>query len=143
MAGDVVSHGRSGRSSLVRLATGSRARYLLAVAALAAAYYGAARVGYAFEFAGPVAAIVWLPAGVGIAFLYLGGVRFWPGVLVGDMLANEYAALPFGSALGQTTGNVLEIVVATVLIRRLVRRGSPLDTVGGLGRMLAALAAGT
>src|SRR5215217_916744 len=143
MAGDVVSHGRSGRSSLVRLATGSRARYLLAVAALAAAYYGAARVGYAFEFAGPVAAIVWLPAGVGVAFLYLGGVRFWPGVLLGDLPANDYSALPLGSAVGQTCGNVLEVLTVTLLMRRLVRVGSPLDTVSGLGRMLVALCAGT
>ena len=58
------------------------------------------------------------PSGVGIAFLYLGGLRFWPGVLVGDLLANDYSALPLGSALGQTAGNVLEVVVATVAAAR-------------------------
>src|SRR4051794_15577587 len=93
-----------------------RARYLLGVLALAAAYRGAAQVGYALEFAGPVAAIVWLPAGVGIAFLYFGGLQYVPGVVLGDLLANEYGTVPFGSALGQTTGNVLEIVVAAVLL---------------------------
>ena len=36
---------------------------------LAIAYYAAARLGYALEFAGPVAAIVWLPVGVGISGL--------------------------------------------------------------------------
>ena len=46
--------------------------------------------------------MVWLPAGVGIAVLYLGGLRFWPGILAGDLLANDYSALPWGSALGQT-----------------------------------------
>ena len=46
------------------------------------------------EFAGPVAAIVWLPVGVAIAFLYLGGLGLWPGVLVGDLLVNDYSALP-------------------------------------------------
>jgi signal transduction histidine kinase len=110
---------------------------------LAALYYGAARLGFAFEFAGPVAAIVWLPVGVAIAFLYFGGVGLWPGALVGDLLANDYAALPFGSALGQTCGNLLEVIAAAVLTRRLVRRDSPLDSVGGLGRMLLAIAAGT
>src|SRR5829696_5299744 len=79
-----------------------RARYAAGVVALAAAYYTAAKVSYELEFAGPVAAIVWLPAGVAIAFLCLGGLRFWPGVLVGDLLANDYSALPLGSALGQT-----------------------------------------
>ena len=111
---------------------GERLRYLLGVGTLAAAYYGAAKLGYELEFTGPVAAIVWLPVGVGIAFLYLGGLRFWPGVLIGDLLANNYSVLPVGSALGQTCGNMAEVLVATLLMRRLVRRGSPLDTVGGL-----------
>lgn len=120
-----------------------RVRYLLGVVALAAGYYGAAEVGYALDFAGPVAAILWLPAGVAMAFLSLGGLRFWPGVLVGDLLANDYAALPLGSALGQTCGNMLAVLVAAALIRGLLRRGSPLESIGGLGGLLGALAAGT
>src|SRR4051812_10657733 len=84
----------------------------LQMALLAGLYYGAAKLGYQLEFAGPVAAIVWLPVGVGIAFLYLGGSGLWPGVLVGDLLANDYNALPIGTALGQTCGNVLEVLVA-------------------------------
>ncbi|HMJ37674.1 MAG TPA: MASE1 domain-containing protein [Baekduia sp.] len=120
----------------------SRARYVLGVFVLAMAYYGAAKSGYVLDFAGPVAAILWLPVGVAIAFLYLAGLRFWPGVLIGDLLANDYHALPLGTALGQTAGNMLEALTATVLMRRLIRDGSPLDTVGNLGRMLAAIAAG-
>ena len=89
-------------------------RNVLGVVALAVLYRGVAQIGYALQFAGPVAAVAWLPVGVGIAFLYLGGLRFWPGVLLGDLLANDYDALPLGSALGQTCGNVLEILVATV-----------------------------
>ena len=114
-----------------------------AAKAVAAAYYGSAKLGFAFAFSGPVAAIVWLPAGVGMAFLYVGGLALWPGVLIGDLLANDYSAIPFGSAVGQTCGNVLEIVVATALIRRLVGRESPLGSVRGLGCMLAGIVAGT
>jgi signal transduction histidine kinase len=113
------------------------------VIALAAAYYAAGQSGYALEVAGPVAAILWLPVGVGIAFLYLGGVSLWPGVLIGDLLINDYSVVPLGAALAQTCGNVLEVVVATLLLRRLVRHGSPLDSIGGIARMLAAIAAGT
>jgi signal transduction histidine kinase len=120
-----------------------RVRYVLGVVALGVLYRGVAQIGYELQFAGPVAAIVWLPVGVGIAFLYLGGLRYWPGVLVGDLLANDYGRLPLGSAIGQTWGNVLEVVVATVLLRRLVPRGDPLGSVGGLGRMLVAIGAGT
>src|SRR6059058_1661923 len=71
-------------------------RYGAGVLALACLYRGAAEVGFALQFAGPVAAIVWLPVGVGIAFLYLGGLSYWPGVLLGDLLANDYMALPVG-----------------------------------------------
>ncbi len=110
---------------------------------LAGLYYATAKMGYLLEFAGPVAAILWLPVGVGIAFLYLGGLRYWPGVLIGDLFANNYMALPVGAALGQTCGNMLEVLLATVLLRRLVRRGSPLDSVGGVGWLVVAIAAGT
>jgi signal transduction histidine kinase len=118
-------------------------RYPLGVAALAVLYYGAAHLSYALDFAGPVAAIVWLPVGVGIAFLYLGGVRLWPGVAIGDLLVNNYSAIPLGSAIGQTCGNVLEVVVATLLIRRFGRSSSPFAGVADLTRGLVAIAVGT
>src|SRR3954452_6948441 len=43
---------------------------------LAGGDYAAAKLVEALEFSGPVAAIVWLPAGVAIAFLSLGGCGF-------------------------------------------------------------------
>src|SRR5437764_4021571 len=90
------------------------------IAALAGLYYGTAELGYNLSFTGPVASIVWLPVGVGISFLCLFGMRFWPGLVIGDLLANNYSTLPVGSAIGQTCGNVLEVLVAAVLIRRLM-----------------------
>jgi signal transduction histidine kinase len=110
---------------------------------LSAGYYGGAHLGFALAFSGPVAAIVWLPVGIGIAFLYLAGLQFWPGVVVGDLLVNNYSALPFAAALGQSFGNLLEVVVATLLLRRLVGRRGPLASVGGVARMVLAIAAGT
>ena len=50
-----------------------RLRYPLCCRAGRGAYYGAAQLVFALEVAGPVAAVVWLPVGVGVAFLYLGG----------------------------------------------------------------------
>jgi signal transduction histidine kinase len=140
--------GRSTQPTLARqrgvaFAADWRLRYAGGVAALVALYYAAAHLGYALEFSGPVGAIVWLPVGVGIAFLYLAGLQFWPGVVVGDLLVNNYSQLPLGTALGQTTGNLLEVVVACVLLRRLSRGRPPLVTVGGVGRTAAALAVGT
>ena len=104
-------------------------RDLVGMVAVAGLYYGSAKVGYQLSFSGPVAAIVWLPVGVGIAFLTLGGLQLWPGILVGDLLANGYATIPVGSAIGQTFGNLVEVVIAAALLRRLVRNGSPLGSV--------------
>jgi signal transduction histidine kinase len=118
-------------------------RYLAGVALLVGLYYGSARLGYELNFSGPVAAIVWLPAGVGMAYLYLGGRRFWPGILIGDVLANEYSTLHLAPALGQTAGNLLEVLVGATLLARFARRGPLLDSVAGLGGMVAAIAAGT
>jgi signal transduction histidine kinase len=137
-----TSPGPVGRWWPSDLVTDVRARYLLGVAVLVGLYYGAAHLGYAFEFSGPVAAIVWLPVGVGIAFLYLGGLRYWPGVVIGDLLVNNYSTLPLGSALGQSCGNLIEVVLATWLLSRLCP-SSPLSSISGLASMLAAIAAGT
>ena len=64
-------------------------------------------------------------------------------MLIGDLLAHDYDALPVGSAFGQTAGNVLEVLVITLLLRAFVPRGDPLSSVRGLGLMLAAIVAGT
>jgi signal transduction histidine kinase len=116
---------------------------VLAFVCLIAAYYAAAHIGYAFEFAGPVAAIVWLPVGVGIAGLYLLGLRFLPAVVIGDLLVNNYSALPVGAAVGQTFGNALEVIIAAALLRRLAWRGGPLASVAGVGGLFATLLAAT
>jgi signal transduction histidine kinase len=128
----------------IERATGrTRLPTLVGIAVLAGAYYGAAKLGFVLEITGPVAAIIWLPVGVGIAFLYLGGLRFAPGIVVGDLLANNYSTLPLGSALGQTVGNLLEVVVAVIILRRLVPHGSPIATVRGVGCLVVSIGIGT
>jgi len=131
------------RRSAQRTSARSHIVHAVSMLALAVAYYAAARLGYALDFAGPVAAIVWLPVGVGISGLYLGGLWLWPGLVLGDLLANDYGALPFGSALGQTTGNLLEMVAAALLMRALLDGEPALASVRGVARMLLALVAGT
>ena len=78
-----------------------------------------------------------------MAALYLGGIRLWPGVLIGDVLADLPHPLPLGPSVGQTIGNILEVVVAVVVLRRLVPGGKPLGRVRDFVRMLLALGIGT
>jgi len=130
------------RVASVRVA--SVARYAVEVAALAGLYYGSARLGYALRFSGWAATIVWLPAGVAISFVYLRGLRYWPGVLIGDLWAHHhYANVAFGVATGLTLANMLEVLVGVVLIQRLIRGGDPLKNVSTLARLWLALAIAT
>jgi signal transduction histidine kinase len=110
---------------------------------LAGAYYGAAKLGQTLRYTASVAAM-WPPAGLGIAALYLWGIRWWPGVLLGEFVVNGELLLgdgtfPIGSLLGQQTGNMAEIVVGALLLRRLIGPNAALDRVEQVGGMLVAI----
>lgn len=121
-------------------------RYVAGVLVLAAAYYGAAKLGQTLRYTASVSAI-WPPAGLGIAALYLWGLRWWPGVLLGELVVNAHLfvddSIPLGSLLGQQTGNMAEIVVGAILLRRLVGPNAAMDRVEQLPPMLLALGTAT
>lgn len=123
------------------------ARYVGGVLVLAAAYYAAAKLGQTLRYTASVAAI-WPPAGLGIAALYLWGIRWWPGVLVGEVIVNgellvDDTAIPFGSLVGQQAGNMAEIVVGALLLRRLIGPRAVLDRAEQVGGILIALGVAT
>jgi signal transduction histidine kinase len=123
------------------------ARYVAGVLVLAAAYYGTAKLGQTLRYTASVAAI-WPPAGLGIAALYLWGLRWWPGIFLGELAVNgellvDDTALPLGSLIGQQAGNMAEIVVGALLLRRLIGRRAALDRAEHVGGMLAALGIAT
>jgi signal transduction histidine kinase len=114
---------------------------------LGVAYYATAKLGQTLRYTASVSAI-WPPAGLGIAALYLWGLRWWPGVLLGEIVVNadlllHDSTLPIGSVLGQQTGNMAEVIVGALLLRRLLGRDAAMDRVEQVGRMLLALAAAT
>ena len=122
-------------------------RYVGGVLLLAAAYYGAAKLGQTLRYTASVSAI-WPPAGLGIAALYLWGIRWWPGVLLGEIVVNgelllDDRAIPVGSLLGQQAGNMAEIIVGALLLRRLIGPNAAMDRVEQVGGMLVALGAAT
>ena len=65
---------------------------------------------------------MWPPAGVGIAALYLWGPSLWPGVFLAELAVNGELlhSLPLGSLIGQQAGNMIEVIVGAVLLRRLL-----------------------
>jgi signal transduction histidine kinase len=125
---------------LRQLRPGDLARYIAGVAALTGGYYLAAQVGYALQFTGSIAAI-WPPVGLAVGVLYLGGLRWWPGVVIGDLLSSEGG--PLATEIVITSANLAEATVATLLLWRLVGRRAGLDSLDQIGRMLLAIAPAT
>jgi signal transduction histidine kinase len=97
---------------------GNAVRYVLSIAAVAAAYYVAGRIGLELAYLDGAVAALWPPAGLGLAVLFLYGVYLWPGIVVGDLLLGDFST-PLGTVLGQTVGNTTALVVAALLLRRL------------------------
>ena len=102
--------------------------YVGSVALLAGAYYLAGRIGLELAYLDGAVAALWPPAGVGLAVLFLYGVRLWPGIVVGDLLLADYST-PFGTVVGQTVGNTLALVIAALVLRRLTGGRGELERV--------------
>jgi len=123
--------------------TGARAgRYAVGVLLLAGAYYGAAKLGLKLAYLDGAVTALWPPVGVGIAALVLFGPRFWPGVVLGDLLVADFST-PMGTVMGQTVGNTLEVLVGALLLRRLAGSDVAMNRVRDVFALIAAAAAGT
>ena len=83
-----------------------RSRYTVSVALVAVAYYFTGRLGLELAYLDGAVAALWPPAGLGLAVLFLYGVRLWPGIAIGDLLLADFST-PLGTVLGQTVGNAL------------------------------------
>ena len=115
--------------------------------AVAAGYYALAVGGKALTLTGPAGAF-WPAAGMAIAVLYLGGLRWWPGVLLGDLASllgdvlSSELAVPPGSALAQAAGDLCGVLLAVLLLRRLAGPRAAMDRRQDVGAVLVAVMAG-
>ena len=129
--GLLVLHGRCGMRPGVLL--------------VAAGYYLAAQGGEAFLLTGGVGAF-WPATGVGIAVLYLGGLRWWPGILLGDLVGTLVdlpgARQPLEVALADTAGHMARAIVAVLILQRLVGRRAAMDRLEQVGAVFVAVAIG-
>ena len=116
--------------------------YAVEVAVVAGLYYGAARAGLHLAYLHGTVTALWPPVGVGIAALVILGPGIWPAIVIGDLLVADFST-PFGTVLGQTVGNTLEVVVAAVLFRRLAARRIGLERVWDVLALVVCAAIGT
>ena len=111
------------------VARAARVAYSGKVAGIALAYFGAAQLGLALAHGPSTASAVWPPAGIALAALVVFGMRLWPGVLLGALLAEATSGVPLATALGITAGNTLEALIACWLLLRVARLRPSLDRV--------------
>src|SRR3954453_4394320 len=127
------------RSWIVRLRRtrhGSSGLYVGAVVLLAVAYYLAGKIGLELAYLEGAVAALWPPAGLGLAVLFLSGVRLWPGIVIGDLLLGDFSS-PLPTVLAETAGNTLALVVAAIALRRLTGGRSDLARVGDVLALVA------
>src|ERR671914_735673 len=92
---------------------GRVALYVSLNALVAVAYYAAGRLGLELAYLDGAVAALWPPAGLGLAALFLYGLRVAPGIVIGDLFLGDYST-PLGTVLGQTVGNTVALVAALV-----------------------------
>ena len=116
--------------------------YGIEVGVVAGLYYGAGRAGLHLAYLHGSVTALWPPVGVGVAALVILGPGVWPGVVIGDLLLADFST-PWGTVVGQTVGNTLEVVVAAVLFLRLAQRRIGLERVWDVLALVACAAVGT
>ncbi|HEY7421058.1 MAG TPA: MASE1 domain-containing protein [Gaiellaceae bacterium] len=116
--------------------------YAIQVVLVAALYYGAGRFGLRLGYVHGTVTALWPPVGVGIAALVIGGPRLWPAIVFGDVPLN-LSTTNWGVHVGQTTGNVLEVLVAAVLFLRLTGGRTGLERVWDVVVLVVGAALGT
>ncbi len=105
-------------------------------------YYLAARAGLRLAYLHGSVTALWPPVGVGIAALVIGGPGLWPGIVAGDLLVADFST-PWGTVLGQTVGNTLEVVVAALLFIRLAGGRRDLERVWDVLALVICAVVGT
>src|SRR5712692_2500736 len=85
------------------------------------AYFVTARLGLLMDAVAGFATLVWPPTGIALAALFLFGTRLWPGVLAGALFVNLVAGATLPEALAIGTGNTLEALAGSWLLRRVAR----------------------
>jgi integral membrane sensor domain MASE1 len=114
---------------VARSDNGGNGRYGLQLAALAAVYVAAGKLGLDLAFATSSVTAIWAPTGIALAALILGGYRLWPAIALGALLTNINTGVPALTVLGITTGNTLEALAGAYLLREVANFRPALDRV--------------
>ncbi len=97
---------------------GGLGAYFAWLPVVAVAYFLLAKLGLQLASINPSASPIWAPTGLAFAAVILGGVRFFPAILIGAFAANAATAGTLETSAAIAVGNTLEGVVGGYLIAR-------------------------
>jgi PAS domain S-box-containing protein len=95
------------------------ARFMLELAGIALAYIVLAKLGLKLALINPSASAVWPATGFAFAMVLLRGLRIWPAVFIGALIANATTAGTILTSVAIASGNTLEAVTGGFLISRI------------------------
>ena len=90
----------------------------LGLVALALLYALLAKISLVYATVGDSITLVWLPSGLALAALLLGGKKYWPGIFVGACVASIMAGNSVLASASIATGNTLEPLLGIWLLSR-------------------------
>ncbi|MEU5593343.1 MASE1 domain-containing protein [Streptomyces sp. NPDC020298] len=90
----------------------------LDICVVAALYYGSAELGLIQQLVRGQVTPLWPPTGIALASLLVRGLRVWPGIALGALLANVSLGPSIWAVLAIVAGNTLAPVCSYALLRR-------------------------
>lgn len=114
-----------------------RLHYAALLAIIVTLYVVAAKLGLSIAFVHPSATPVWPPTGIALATLLVLGLRFWPAILAGALLANVGITGWSLTTLSIALGNTLEGVVGAYLVVRFAGGRRAFERAGDVFRFVA------
>lgn len=116
------------------------ARLAVHNALLSGVYVGVALFGLLFATEPNPVSPVWPLSGIIFLALLQGGLRFWPGVFIGELITGLWIRTPIPTEIGIAAASTLEAVIGVALLRPFIGRSLELDS---LKKVLAFIAVTT
>ena len=91
--------------------------YWLQIVGITVVYVVSAKIGLTFATVNSSVSPIWPPSGIAIASLLIFGVRVWPGVLLGALIANYFTPVTGLTAEAIALGNTAEALTTAALLR--------------------------
>jgi signal transduction histidine kinase len=81
-------------------------------------YLTTAKLGLEYTIIGQTVTLLWLPSGIALVAVLIGGYRLWPGIAFGALIANAGTGVPVITLSVITLGDTLEPLCGALLLRR-------------------------